>query len=163
MYLVLNNNREKLGLLLFFLDYPLVKSNAHWLHLVAKPRHCTLYGAILSEWFSVRKKLKKTFFWFVTMLVSVRPLFCGESEVDQLGKIIKWVPIGFVTFFCVWSWLNKTICNFRVIGLPSEEEWPTDVTLSRKNFPSVSPSPITDLVPEINESGAQLLLVRTLK
>lgn len=53
--------------------------------------------------------------------------------------------------------------NVRVIGLPSEEEWPTDVTLSRKNFPSASPSPITDFVPEINESGAQLLLVRSLK
>lgn len=105
-----------------------------------------------------------SFFWFVTMLVSVRPLFCGESEVDQLGKIIKWVPIGFVTFSAlggdyVKHLLNKTICNFRVIGLPSEEEWPTDVTLSRKNFPSVSPSPITDFVPEISESGAQLLLV----
>lgn len=53
--------------------------------------------------------------------------------------------------------------NFRVIGLPSEEEWPTDVTLSRKNFPPASPSPITDFVPEIDESGAQLLLVRNLK
>ncbi|KAG7218488.1 hypothetical protein INR49_009365 [Caranx melampygus] len=40
-----------------------------------------------------------------------KPLFCGESEVDQLGKI------------------------FELIGLPPEDEWPTDVTLSRKNFP----------------------------
>lgn len=63
-------------------------------------------------------------------------------------------------------WNAKSVflfLNFRVIGLPSEEEWPTDVTLSRKNFPSASPSPITDFVPEINESGAQLLLVRNLK
>uniref|UniRef100_H3C1K9 Cyclin-dependent kinase 4 n=1 Tax=Tetraodon nigroviridis TaxID=99883 RepID=H3C1K9_TETNG len=79
-------------------------NHARWRHLVAKPRR------------------------------GRRPLFCGESEVDQLTKIIK------------------------VLGLPSEEEWPTDVTLSRKNFPSVSPSPITDFVPEISESGAQLLL-----
>uniref|UniRef100_A0AAX7TAV1 Cyclin-dependent kinase 4 n=1 Tax=Astatotilapia calliptera TaxID=8154 RepID=A0AAX7TAV1_ASTCA len=63
-----------------------------------------------------------------------KPLFCGESEMDQLGKI------------------------FEVIGLPPEEEWPTDVTLSRKNFPTLTARPITDFVPEINEHGAQLLL-----
>lgn len=51
------------------------------------------------------------------------------------------------------------ICHFRVIGLPPEEEWPSDVTLSRKNFPPLLPGPITDFVPEINEQGAQLLLV----
>lgn len=46
---------------------------------------------------------------------------------------------------------------FEVIGLPSEEEWPADVTLSRKNFAPVSPRPITDFVPEIDAQGAQLL------
>ncbi|KAJ3603315.1 hypothetical protein NHX12_031057 [Muraenolepis orangiensis] len=63
-----------------------------------------------------------------------KPLFCGESEVNQLGKI------------------------FEVIGLPSEEDWPNDVTISRKNFPSLFPRPITDFVPEINEQGAELML-----
>ncbi|XP_037108211.1 cyclin-dependent kinase 4 [Syngnathus acus] len=63
-----------------------------------------------------------------------KPLFCGESEVDQLGKI------------------------FEVIGLPPEQEWPTGVTLSRQHFPPFSARPITDFVPEIDEQGAQLLL-----
>uniref|UniRef100_A0A1A8J667 cyclin-dependent kinase n=1 Tax=Nothobranchius kuhntae TaxID=321403 RepID=A0A1A8J667_NOTKU len=63
-----------------------------------------------------------------------KPLFCGESEMDQLGKI------------------------FEVIGLPQEEEWPTGVTVSRKNFPAVKARPITDFVPEINEQGAKLLM-----
>ncbi|KAF3856494.1 hypothetical protein F7725_017217 [Dissostichus mawsoni] len=61
-------------------------------------------------------------------------LLQSKSEVDQLGKILQ------------------------VIGLPSEDEWPTDVSLSRKHFPSLLPRPITDFVPEINELGAQLLL-----
>ncbi|KAL3978104.1 N1-acetylpolyamine oxidase [Sarotherodon galilaeus] len=52
----------------------------------------------------------------------------------------------------------KLTRHFRVIGLPPEEEWPTDVTLSRKNFPTLTARPITDFVPEINEHGAQLLL-----
>ncbi|KAF0035055.1 hypothetical protein F2P81_012813 [Scophthalmus maximus] len=63
-----------------------------------------------------------------------KPLFCGDSEVDQLGKILE------------------------VIGLPPEDEWPTDVTLSRKNFPSFMPRPIAEFVSEINEQGAQLLM-----
>uniref|UniRef100_A0A8C7CRI9 Cyclin-dependent kinase 4 n=1 Tax=Oncorhynchus kisutch TaxID=8019 RepID=A0A8C7CRI9_ONCKI len=37
-------------------------------------------------------------------------------------------------------------------------EWPADVTLSRHNFSPISPRPITDYVPEINEQGAELLL-----
>lgn len=63
-----------------------------------------------------------------------KPLFCGDSEVDQLGKI------------------------FAVIGLPPEEEWPSDVILSRQNFRPQKPQPIIDCVPEINEKGAKLLL-----
>ncbi|XP_041836377.1 cyclin-dependent kinase 4 [Melanotaenia boesemani] len=63
-----------------------------------------------------------------------KPLFCGKSEMDQLGKI------------------------FEVIGLPPTEEWPTDVSVPREHFPSLTARPITDFVPEINEQGAQLLL-----
>ncbi|KAG7278903.1 hypothetical protein CRUP_036417 [Coryphaenoides rupestris] len=63
-----------------------------------------------------------------------KPLFCGESEMGQLGKI------------------------FEAIGLPSEEEWPNDVTISRKNFAPLFPRPITDFVPEINKQGAELML-----
>ncbi|XP_008318355.1 cyclin-dependent kinase 4 [Cynoglossus semilaevis] len=62
-----------------------------------------------------------------------KPLFCGESEVDQLGKI------------------------FELIGLPPEDEWPS-VTLSRKNFPLLTPRPIKEFVSGISEKGAQLLL-----
>lgn len=110
-----------------------------------------------------------------------RPLFCGDSEVDQLGKIIQSVPFNpfFLFIFLFFTKIevvavililihvpvlekiqNKSaVFHFRVIGLPSEEEWPTEVTLSRSSFPSLSPCPITDFVPEINEKGCQLLLV----
>lgn len=56
-------------------------------------------------------------------------------------------------------WLIMNVLIDRVIGLPSEEEWPTDVTLSRQNFSPQNPQPITDCVPEISEKGAELLLV----
>ncbi|XP_073519366.1 cyclin-dependent kinase 4 isoform X2 [Phyllobates terribilis] len=63
-----------------------------------------------------------------------KPLFCGNSEADQLCKI------------------------FDMIGLPSEEEWPEDVTLSRSAFSPMSQKPVEKFVPEIDAMGAQLLL-----
>ncbi|XP_053564184.1 cyclin-dependent kinase 4 [Bombina bombina] len=63
-----------------------------------------------------------------------KPLFCGNSEADQLCKI------------------------FDMIGLPSDEEWPTDVTLPRAAFSPRSPQPVERFVPEIDAIGAQLLL-----
>ncbi|KAM9321545.1 cyclin-dependent kinase 4 [Gastrophryne carolinensis] len=63
-----------------------------------------------------------------------KPLFCGKSEADQLCKI------------------------FDMIGLPSEEEWPEDVTLPRSAFSPRSQQPVEKFVPEIDATGAQLLL-----
>lgn len=63
-----------------------------------------------------------------------KPLFCGNSEADQLCKI------------------------FDMIGLPSEEEWPEDVTLPRSAFSPRSQQPVEKFIPEIDAAGAQLLL-----
>ncbi|CAG0889577.1 unnamed protein product [Darwinula stevensoni] len=64
-----------------------------------------------------------------------KPLFPGQSEVDQLSKI------------------------FRVLGKPREEDWPRDVYFPWSSFPSpVSPpTPLSDLVPEIDPQGLSLL------
>ncbi|CAM9937830.1 unnamed protein product, partial [Bubo scandiacus] len=45
-----------------------------------------------------------------------KPLFCGNSEADQLGKI------------------------FDMIGLPVEDDWPLDVALPRCAFPARPPA-----------------------
>ncbi|EAW97062.1 cyclin-dependent kinase 4, isoform CRA_d [Homo sapiens] len=66
--------------------------------------------------------------------IKLRPLFCGNSEADQLGKI------------------------FDLIGLPPEDDWPRDVSLPRGAFPPRGPRPVQSVVPEMEESGAQLLL-----
>uniref|UniRef100_A0A8C5LTQ1 Cyclin-dependent kinase 4 n=1 Tax=Leptobrachium leishanense TaxID=445787 RepID=A0A8C5LTQ1_9ANUR len=63
-----------------------------------------------------------------------KPLFCGNSEADQLCKI------------------------FEMIGLPSEEEWPVDVTLSCSAFSARRPQPVETFVPEIDDLGAKLML-----
>lgn len=46
-----------------------------------------------------------------------------------------------------------------LIGLPPEEDWPRDVSLPRGAFPPRGPRPVQSVVPEMEESGAQLLLV----
>uniref|UniRef100_A0A2K6BXS3 Cyclin-dependent kinase 4 n=1 Tax=Macaca nemestrina TaxID=9545 RepID=A0A2K6BXS3_MACNE len=46
-----------------------------------------------------------------------------------------------------------------LIGLPPEDDWPRDVSLPRGAFPPRGPRPVQSVVPEMEESGAQLLLV----
>ncbi|OXB53721.1 hypothetical protein ASZ78_011568, partial [Callipepla squamata] len=67
-------------------------------------------------------------------LAMYKPLFRGNSDVDQLGKI------------------------FDVIGLPEEEDWPNDVALPRNAFASRPAQPIEKFVPDIDEMGKDLLL-----
>lgn len=62
-----------------------------------------------------------------------KPLFPGTSEVDQLSKI------------------------FKIIGSPSIEEWPSEVSLSWKFFAGNRKTPFNQIMPEI-EDDAQILL-----
>lgn len=75
--------------------------------------YCTLCRALPLFWNEIKPT---SFFWFVTMFMSGRPLFCGESEVDQLGKIFKWVSAGFHILFSVGTverWTSKECFFFK--------------------------------------------------
>nr|XP_046274668.1 cyclin-dependent kinase 6 isoform X1 [Scatophagus argus] len=63
-----------------------------------------------------------------------RPLFRGNSDVDQLGKI------------------------FDVVGVPSAEDWPQEVALPQSAFTPRPPKPIENLVPDMDEQGRALLM-----
>ncbi|XP_039593163.1 cyclin-dependent kinase 6 [Polypterus senegalus] len=63
-----------------------------------------------------------------------KPLFRGNSDVDQLGKV------------------------FDIFGLPCEEDWPSDVGLPRSAFGARPQCCIEDFVPDIDELGKDLLL-----
>uniref|UniRef100_A0A9J8BDF8 cyclin-dependent kinase n=1 Tax=Cyprinus carpio carpio TaxID=630221 RepID=A0A9J8BDF8_CYPCA len=63
-----------------------------------------------------------------------RPLFRGNSDVDQLGKI------------------------FDVVGVPSPEDWPQEVGLPQSAFSPRPPQPLEDLVPDMDELAKSLLL-----
>uniref|UniRef100_A0A2K5S352 cyclin-dependent kinase n=1 Tax=Cebus imitator TaxID=2715852 RepID=A0A2K5S352_CEBIM len=62
------------------------------------------------------------------------PLFCGNSEADQLGKISD------------------------LIGLPPENDWPRDVSLPHGIFHPRGPHPVQSVVLEMEELGAHLLV-----
>uniref|UniRef100_A0A8C4QPH3 cyclin-dependent kinase n=1 Tax=Eptatretus burgeri TaxID=7764 RepID=A0A8C4QPH3_EPTBU len=63
-----------------------------------------------------------------------RPLFSGNSDIDQLNKI------------------------FDLLGVPAEDDWPSDVALSHLSFVQRDKQPIETVVPEIGLSGKDLLL-----
>ncbi|KAJ4928446.1 hypothetical protein JOQ06_016238 [Pogonophryne albipinna] len=63
-----------------------------------------------------------------------RPLFRGNSDVDQLGKI------------------------FDVVGVPSVEDWPQEVALPQSAFTPRPPKQLEDLVPDMDEQGQALLM-----
>lgn len=66
-------------------------------------------------------------------LFTRRPLFEGQSDNDQLSKI------------------------FQIIGPPKEDEWPIEVNISWRNFASLRPTTIDQLIPEIGSEAKNLL------
>lgn len=66
-------------------------------------------------------------------LYNRKPLFEGKSDVDQLHKI------------------------FSIIGTPSQNDWPSSVSLSRSSFPRCVPFSLAELIPEMCSSGTHLL------
>ncbi|XP_044582048.1 cyclin-dependent kinase 4 isoform X3 [Cotesia glomerata] len=61
------------------------------------------------------------------------PLFPGSSEGDELDRI------------------------FQVIGTPSQEEWPKNVSLSWTAFPQRRPMLLKNIIPQIDSDGLDLI------
>ncbi|PVU86675.1 hypothetical protein BB559_006429 [Furculomyces boomerangus] len=68
-------------------------------------------------------------------MASKRPLFPGDSEIDEIFKI------------------------FRILGTPTEENWPSVTTLPdyKPSFPKWQPQNLKDLLPKLCEDGIDLL------
>ncbi|XP_068068381.1 cyclin-dependent kinase 4 [Anomalospiza imberbis] len=106
--------------------------------------HVALTPVVVTLWYRAPEVLLRAAYAFPVDMWSVgcifaemfrrKPLFCGTSEADQLGKI------------------------FELIGLPQEDEWPQDVALPRAAFAPCAPRQPRGEVPELGDSGEQLLL-----
>ena len=64
-----------------------------------------------------------------------KPLFPGQYEIDQLGKI------------------------FGILGTPGEAEWPKDSAVMREAFQSRNPRGLESLFPEMDLQALDLLKV----
>ena len=68
-----------------------------------------------------------------------KPLFCGNSDIDQLYKI------------------------FEIMGLPSEQDWPSQAAVPRSSFTSsrngeYKAQPLENVIRNLDEHGKSLLL-----
>ncbi|XP_032675544.1 cyclin-dependent kinase 4-like [Odontomachus brunneus] len=66
-------------------------------------------------------------------LYKLEPLFPGTSEGDQLDRI------------------------FQVVGTPSQQAWPENVSLSWTAFPHRQPKPLSAIIPDLDEHGLDLV------
>ncbi|XP_072744828.1 cyclin-dependent kinase 4 [Anoplolepis gracilipes] len=66
-------------------------------------------------------------------LCKLEPLFPGTSEGDQLDRI------------------------FQVLGTPSQQAWPENVSLSWTAFSYRQPKPLSAIIPDLNEHGLDLV------
>lgn len=69
----------------------------------------------------------------LTELNRLEPLFPGTSEGDQLDRI------------------------FQIIGTPSQEEWPENVSLSWTAFPCRKQKALSTIIPDLSEHGLDLI------
>lgn len=67
-----------------------------------------------------------------------KPLFCGQSETDQLSKI------------------------FEILGSPKEEDWPTEISLPWRTFAGLRARPMQQVIPELSDSPEAKVLLEGL-
>lgn len=70
----------------------------------------------------------------IAELYRLQALFCGSSEGDQLGKI------------------------FKILGKPSEEEWPRGVSIEYSSFEIKNPNNVLKNTSNLCENGYNLIM-----
>lgn len=71
----------------------------------------------------------------IAELYRLNPLFCGNSEGDQLSKI------------------------FKIMGKPSQIDWPNEVSIKYDSFQIANPMNLHDVIPFMCENGFDLIQV----
>ena len=79
------------------------------------------------------------------ILLPRKPLFPGQYEVDQLGKIFE-ASFFLVVFssFCFWTFPPQ------VIGTPVEADWPEESSVLRSNFSYARGRGVTGILAELD-------------
>jgi cyclin-dependent kinase 1 len=82
-----------------------------------------------------------------------RPLFHGDSEIDQLFRIFRY------TQFRGKKIIQNRLC--RILGTPTEQSWKgvTELPDYKPTFPKWKANRIKDTVKHLDEAGMDLLTV----
>ena len=90
-------------------------------------------------------------------MVTKKPLFHGDSEIDQLFRIFRWVHL----LFKIYARMSLPIC--RILGTPTNAIWPGVQELPdfKPNFPQWIGKPLTQVIPKLGEQGCDALHVCT--
>ncbi|WVZ23227.1 hypothetical protein V8G54_001771 [Vigna mungo] len=98
-------------------------------------------------------------------MVNQRPLFPGDSEIDELFKIFRNLAvlrcpstiIG--TMRCLCPTLSSMRCSMRILGTPNEDTWPGVTSLPdfKSAFPKWQPKDLKTVVPNLDPAGLDLL------
>jgi cyclin-dependent kinase 1 len=95
-------------------------------------------------------------------MVTKRPLFPGDSEVDEIFKIFRYCIFAafFHSFFlaCLQLFFHS-VC--RILGTPNEDTWPGVTSLQdwNEDFPVWPSLNLAKILPGIDENGIDLLEV----
>lgn len=90
---------------------------------------------------------------FAEMAMQGTPLFPGDSEIDQIFKIFRYVSL-----YCRYLHLLR-ILHPRILGTPNEEVWPGVSSLPdyKPTFPQWSRQELSRIVNTIGEDGLDML------
>jgi len=65
--------------------------------------------------------------------------------------------LKFVSLNIFLCYIFLSLFYFRVLGTPSQEEWPENVSLNWNAFPYRHPRPLSLIIPDLNEDGLDLI------
>lgn len=80
-----------------------------------------------------------------------KPLFPGDSEIDEIFKIFKYVSSA--------SCIHSILISPRLLGTPDETTWPgvTSFPDFKTSFPKWRREPTSKLVPNLEQAGLDLI------
>jgi cyclin-dependent kinase len=86
-----------------------------------------------------------------------KPLFPGDSEIDEIFKIFRFVKVPFTS--PVYLNTEANLCRNSVLGTPTDDEWPgvTSFPDFKPSFPKWQRSYSQALVPGLDDNGLDLL------
>ena len=96
-------------------------------------------------------------------MVLKKPIFHGDSEIDQLFRIFRYVLCSLSLSHSISKFVCLYHCSCRVLGTPSDAVWPgvTELPDFKPSFPRWSARPMSQVCGKLSTDGQDLLKVNS--